>query len=98
MKIYKVSQNINNDYDTYSDFVIACESEEVARNKHPSEVVSHQKDGKWYGTYTKNGEEYEQYKEVGWVMPKDLDKVIVEEIGIANEGITGIICSSFHAG
>ena len=100
MKIYKVSQDINNGYDTYSDFVTACDSEEEARNKHPSEYVTHQRDGLWYGTYSREEGEYETENShySSWVQVKDLDKVKVEEIGIANEGITGIICSSFHAG
>lgn len=102
-KLYKVSQTINNDYDTYSDFVIACENEEIARNTHPSRFVTHQRDGKWYGTgggTTNMGVEYETENSPygSWVDVKDLDKVVVEEIGVAKDGIVGIICSSFHAG
>lgn len=32
MKLYKISQTINNDYDTYDAFVVAAETEEDARN------------------------------------------------------------------
>ncbi len=36
MKLYLVSQDQNNEYDTYSDFVVCAESEEEARNTHPA--------------------------------------------------------------
>ena len=39
MKLYHVSQDENNDYDTFSDFVVCCESEEEARNTHPGNGV-----------------------------------------------------------
>jgi hypothetical protein len=35
LNIYLVSQNKVNGYDTFDSFVIACESEEIARNTHP---------------------------------------------------------------
>jgi len=35
MKLYHVSQDKNNDYDTYSDFVICIASEEEARHTIP---------------------------------------------------------------
>jgi hypothetical protein len=44
MKLFHVSQDVNNDYDTYSDFVIACKDEETARWTHPHEYVE-----KWDG-------------------------------------------------
>jgi hypothetical protein len=36
MKIYHVSQNKESGYHTYPDFVVCAESEEEARNTHPS--------------------------------------------------------------
>ena len=33
--LYHVSQSVNNDYDTYSDFVCAAESEDDAKTIHP---------------------------------------------------------------
>ena len=35
MKLFKVSQNINNNYDTFDSFVIACNSEDEARATDP---------------------------------------------------------------
>lgn len=36
MNIYKVSQDINGDYDTYDSFVCVAESEDDARDMHPN--------------------------------------------------------------
>ena len=35
MKIYKVSQDENDGYDTYNSFVCYAEDEDTARNTHP---------------------------------------------------------------
>ena len=35
MNLYLISQSVNTGYDTYSDAVVAAESEEQARNIHP---------------------------------------------------------------
>jgi hypothetical protein len=43
MKLYHVSQSENDEYDTYSDFVVCAESEEEARNTHPDQW----KDNAW---------------------------------------------------
>jgi len=36
MKIYKIIQSINNDYDTYDSAVVYAENEEEAREIHPN--------------------------------------------------------------
>lgn len=88
MKIYKLSQGLNNDYDTYDSVIVAAENEEEARRIHPSEFVTHYKDNKWYGMHTK-GEEYEtdngDYKT--WVDFVDIDKIKIEYIGEAADNI-----------
>jgi hypothetical protein len=35
MKLYKLSQSVNNDYDTYSDAVVAAETAKLARQINP---------------------------------------------------------------
>ena len=35
MKLYHISQSVNNDYDTFSDAIVCAASEEEARNIHP---------------------------------------------------------------
>ena len=37
--LYHVSQSVNNDYDTYSDFVCAAESEDDAKTIHPGGIT-----------------------------------------------------------
>jgi len=37
MKLYLISQKVNNGYDTYDSAVVAAESEEAARSMRPSE-------------------------------------------------------------
>ena len=36
MKLFHISQDVNNGYDTYSDAVVAAETEDEARKIHPS--------------------------------------------------------------
>jgi hypothetical protein len=51
MNLYLISQETNNDYDTYDSAVVAAESEDAARSIHPSESDW---DGKssMYGTWS----------------------------------------------
>jgi hypothetical protein len=51
MKIYKISQNVNNDYDTYDSAIVYAETAEDARRIHPS------------STWTKGGFYDEEKKE-----------------------------------
>lgn len=97
MNIYKVEQDWNCDYETYSDFVCIAESEQAARETHPNESVTHIKDGEWYGTST-TGKEYPQYN-WDWILADDIGRLKVTLIGVANEAQhKGVICASFHAG
>lgn len=103
MNIYKISQNINNGWDTYDSAIVCAESEEDARKIHPSKYVTHERDGIWYGTFSGGkdiGKEYE-HENCGstWVRNTNLDKIKVEFIGKANENIKrGLILGSFNAG
>lgn len=82
MKLFYVYQEENNDYDTYSDFVCCCESEDVARLMHP-------RDGQpvtdWTDRYSTwaPGPEYVTVKYIGEAHES------VEK---------GVVCASFHAG
>ena len=40
MELYLISQDINNDYDTYDSAVVCAENEEEARNMYPGGYVS----------------------------------------------------------
>ena len=91
MKIFHVSAKNNSrfnylGYDTYSDFVVVCETEEEARNIHP--------ETEWDELW----EPDEAY--AGWIKRSDIPFLSVVEIGTAVPGIASgtIICSSYHAG
>ncbi len=84
MKLYHISQNQNNEYDTFSDLVVAAESEEEAKSIHPGQAP-------WRENPWQEGTSY-------WC--KSPDQVKAEYIGEAASHIKkgSIICSSFHAG
>lgn len=82
MKLYHLSQSVNNGYDTTSDIVVCAESEDEARNISP--------DGNW-----RNQENWGDW--VSWAYTPDQVQVeYIGEA--ADHLKKGIICSSFHAG
>ena len=85
MNIYKISQQINDDCDTYDSVVVYAESEDEARKIHP-ESSNGYKDV-WENLFSV------------WVKFNDLDKIKVEYLG-KNEEIkkSGVILASFNAG
>jgi hypothetical protein len=88
MKLFKISQSVNNDYDTYSDAVVAAETEEEAQKTHPAEKRPTFKKHEWWN---------EDTSFTSWAMR--LDQVKVDYIGEAKPGTEpGVICASFHAG
>mgnify|MGYP001571839762 CR=1 len=102
MKLFKISQGVRNDYDTYDSAVVCAENEDEARHIHPSNYVTHYRDGKWYGNYSPAPhEEYETENGAysSWVEFDQIDKIKVEYIGEASEGQKkGVIVASFNAG
>ena len=101
MNIYKISQSINNGYDTYDSAVVIAENEDDARTIHPLKYVTHHKDGKWYGTHSVAPyNEYETENNFrSWLPFDEIHKIDVEFIGVAKEDSKkGGILSSFNAG
>lgn len=103
MKIYLISQDINNGYDTYSDAVVIAENEEEAKRIHPykeifSEIYYDEDKQQFWNKYSNSDEVYLMEDEYGtWT--NDLSKINVELIGEAKEGREkGVVCASFHAG
>lgn len=93
MELWRITQDTNNGYDTYSDAIVAAETEELAKHTHPSNYLW--LDGKW-----KHERADGSYMEEGhygtWADPQ---LVSVEHIGEAKDGTeAGVICASFHAG
>lgn len=85
MKIYLISQDVNNDYDTYDSAVVAAESEEGARTIHPDEIIDRSiRERSWKTSST-------------WAQTPEQVKVLF--LGTAKKDTKeGIILASFHAG
>ncbi len=93
MKIYKIYQQVNNDYDTYDSAIVCAESEEEARIINPGGFYKFH-DGQWYFQYADGKENVDN--DNSWAHPKD---VHVEYLGEAREDLKiGIISKSFNAG
>lgn len=85
MKLWRISQDKNNDFDTYDSAVVAAESKEDAIATHPSEFGEGVPDvgcvDRQYGTWTSK------------------ENIKCELIGEATEGVAaGVIVASFNAG
>ena len=96
MNIYKVSRTDEIGWDEYSAMVVVAESSQSARQMHPAAERSYHtiEDQKAW----ESGDEEECYAEDHcWVKYKDIDKLVVEEIGIGG-GEPRVILSSYHAG
>ena len=97
MKIYLLSQDIVNGYDTYDSAVVIAENEDEARKIHPNILVTHITNGQWMGTYS-GGEEYEK-ESFDWVRCSDIDKISVKYIGEADTiQQKGVVLASYNAG
>ena len=83
MKLYLISQSVNNDYDTYDSAVVAASNEDEARNMSPSSgcpVI-------WI--------DEEEYYSVWCYKP---EQVKVEYLGESIDNFKGVVCASFNAG
>lgn len=85
MNLYLISQDINDDYDTYDSAVVAAESEDDARTIHPDSGIC----GEW--------DESDWWSESGWLKYSDIDKITVELIGTTDRE-RGVVLASFNAG
>jgi hypothetical protein len=92
LNIYEISQDINDDYDTYDHAVVVAASEEDARKMFPGSP-----DGTLaifnYGDGTQEQEKVDRT----WAEPQ---YVSVEYVGVAADKYTTpcVICASFNAG
>lgn len=100
MKLYKISQDLNNGYDTYDSAIVCAENEDEAKKIHPSEHVKGFKDEEWF--YKRDdGTEYEtengDYS--SWVQVSQINSIIVKYLGEADKDLDkGVILASFNAG
>jgi hypothetical protein len=92
MKLWVISQDANSGYDTFSDAVIAANTELEARHIHPGGDYRYEGDS-WWATRP-DGSKWQPCNT--WASP---DEVKAECIGTAKKGLKySVICSSFHAG
>ncbi len=111
MKIFHVSQIQNNNYDTFSDFVVVAKDADTAKNTHPNGYrINWARMKRCKSKYQKYLDDIEgkvdfcddcQYYSDrcdSWAV--DPEYVTVHHIGDANKGYkkTTIICTSFNAG
>ncbi len=98
MNLYRISQDVNNNYDTYDSAIVVAENEELAVRVHPSGYLYDEKLG-WYTIDPLNGEKYFESKIFG-VWAKSHNDVKVELIGTAKPEFESgnIILASYNAG
>ena len=88
MNLYHISQDVNREYDTYSDAVVAAPDEDTAANMHPFDgrIIDWESES-FGGTWQTRD----------WASKRE--QVMVELIGIAADHISqGVVCSSYLAG
>ena len=96
--LWKLSQDVNNGYDTYSDAVVVSSSSDTAKLIHPSvdsvtgEIMFHYVDGAWRWVHGSSEE-----GDDCWADPKHIETVCV---GQAADGLVegNVVCRSYRAG
>lgn len=91
MKLWLISQTYNNGYDTYDSAVVAAETEEDARETHPSADFW---DGENWCYLRHNGDKVLSYHS-GWADPLHVQ---VEYLGETDRDLKGAVLASFNAG
>jgi len=95
MKLFLISQNENNRYDTYDSAVVVAANSDEARLIHPDGYTIWL-EYRWVWGHA-NGEFRDASSDGTWTVPA---KVSAEYIGEAAEHLSvgAIVCSSFNAG
>ena len=100
MKIYKISQKVNNNYDTYDSAIVCAENEEDAKTIYPSEFYTrsyYNYKKKCFMDYYANTNDTFEISSSSWT--NNLKCIEVKYLGEANEKIKrGVILSSFNGG
>ena len=95
MNIYKLSQTINNDYDTFDSCVVIAKNEEEAVKAHPNSYQNWDTRGQVIeDSYCM----YENFDINDWA---EMEDIKVELIGIADKSLDTeikVVCASFNAG
>lgn len=93
MKLWLISQNANNDWDTYDSAVVAAETEEEARRTYPNDEDIRWNGSKWL--WYLDDDRVLDYSFSCWTSP---DNVSVEFLADGFKGKAGPVCASFNAG
>ena len=95
MKLWLITQDVNNDYDTYDSAVVVAATEEEARRISP-DGFRVWNDGAWHFQFA-DGSMKRESRHDSWADP---DQVKAVCIGEAADGLTAgqKICASFNAG
>ena len=98
MKLFLVSQDINDNYDTYDSMVVCAEDEPSARTMNPSWLKYYIRDDKWWYTNSYWAECEVSYFGDDWVSPSDIDKLTVTYIGEADKSVERwVVLGSYNA-
>lgn len=89
MKLWRVSRQDHGD-DEYDEFICAAETADAARLIHPSGIAKRI----WNGAAWLREETWSKCADDTWAAPDSLE---VKEIGVAADGIEGVVCASFNA-
>ena len=100
MELFKISQNVNNGYDTYSSAIVCAKDKNEAQHSCLCGYHKFHHNKLWFqysdGHEDSDGHEEEEECCSGWASAKN---VKVEYIGEAKKGLEkGVVCASFHAG
>lgn len=97
MKLWLISQSINNNWDTFDSAVVAAETEEEARQTYPNHYAG-VADRFWDGsTWLSRGDNGTVHN-LGYSCWTSPDNVSVQFLADGYEGPAGTVCASFNAG
>ena len=95
MNIYKLSQTINDNYNTYDSCVVIAENKKEAVKVHPNGYQN------WDTRGQKSESRYFRYENFNIDDWSEIQHIKVELIGVADESLDAenkVVCASFNAG
>ena len=96
MKLYKIYQNVNNDYDTYDSAVVCADSEEDAKKICPDSFFEIGENNKWFFVYHDGTKKEQDTRLFSWCKYEDVQ---ITYLGESSEDVEeGVVVSSFNAG
>jgi hypothetical protein len=88
MKLWLLSQEINGGYDKYDSCIVVAETADDARLIHPDGTCV------WNGRHWRANPDRD-WNDNSWAPP---ECVSAQEVGTADQGVSGVLCASFNAG